>query len=329
MNKCQAVFFVAPNQVETQIEEIPVPQRGEVLVKTAVSAVSAGTELLLYRGLMPPDIALDETIEVLDGGMEYPLKYGYAATGQITACGDGVDPQWHGRFVFAFQPHQTHFCAPLTDLHPIPEGISPEDAVFLPNMETAVSFVMDGQPVIGEQVLVLGQGVVGLLTTALLSQFPLANLITVDGSEARRKWSAQMGANRSIDVGGTADIPPVDLCYELSGNPAALNSAIEHTIFSGRIVIGSWYGQKEARLNLGGRFHRQHLQLISSQVSHLHPQWGGRWDKGRRLNTAWDMIRKIRPSRLITHRFDIDQAPQLYSMLAAEGQTAVQTIFQY
>ncbi len=47
-----------------------------------------------------------------------------------------------------------------------------ETACFLPNMETAVNLVQDGAPVLGERVLVLGQGVVGLFTTALLSEFP-------------------------------------------------------------------------------------------------------------------------------------------------------------
>ena len=330
MEKCQAVYFVEPHWVEMRTEDCPAPQRGEVLVHTIVSAVSAGTELLLYRGLMPQDMALDETIEALDGGVSYPLKYGYAAVGRVAVCGEGVEAEvWHGRLVFAFQPHQSCFCAAVNDVHPIPEGISPEDAIFLPNMETAVSFVMDGQPVMGEQVLVLGQGVVGLLTTALLAQFPLASLVTVDGYSLRREWSAHMGATESVDVANCADLPKVDLCYELSGNPSALNTAIDQMVFSGRIVVGSWYGQKEARLNLGGAFHRQHLQLVSSQVSHLHPRWSGRWDKARRLDVAWQMIKKIQPSRLITHHVDIGEADTLYKLLVDDGGAAVQTVFKY
>ena len=190
--------------------------------------------------------------------------------------------------------------------------------------------MMDGMPVIGERVWVLGQGIVGLLTTAILSNYPLSDLTTIDGYELRREWSGRLGATRSFEPQSIpTDALEADLIYELSGNPQALNSGIEHVGFSGRVVIGSWYGQKEAKLNLGGKFHRSHAQLISSQVSHLNPQWHGRWDKQRRLDVAWQMIREIRPSRLITHRFGLDQAADLYKMLADEPGTAVQTIFTY
>lgn len=220
-----SLYFAGPGRVEMRQEPMPVAGVGQVLVKTAVSAVSAGTEMLLY------------------------------------------------------------FVADAAQVLPVPEGMSAETAVFLPNMETAVSFVMDGQPMIGEQVLVLGQGVVGLLTTALLAQFPLASLVAVDGYSLRREWAQQLRAHHSLDtslplLAGFA----ADLVYELSGNPAALDAAIEAMRYNGRILVGSWYGNKPTTLNLGGKFHRQHLQLISSQVSHIAPQWNGRWDKPRLFN---------------------------------------------
>ena len=54
-----------------------------------------------------------------------------------------------------------------------------------------------------------------------------------------------------------------DLIYELSGAPAALNDAIAAAAFDGRIVVGSWYGAKPATLDLGRRFHRGRVRLIS------------------------------------------------------------------
>ena len=112
-----------------------------------------------------------------------------------------------------------------------PDGISAEDAAFLPTMETAVNLVMDGQPSIGEQVSVFGQGVVGLLVTALLSDMPLASLVTVDQHERRRRESLALGATASLtpdDMGlmdalqGSRGYRGADLSFELSGNPAAL-----------------------------------------------------------------------------------------------------------
>src|SRR4030066_1204006 len=101
----QALYFTGPRQVAVQSETLPSPASGQVLVKTIISAISPGTELLVYRGLAPADLAKDETITALAGDFSFPLKYGYAAVGQVIELGRGVAPAWDGRLVFAFQPH--------------------------------------------------------------------------------------------------------------------------------------------------------------------------------------------------------------------------------
>jgi 2-desacetyl-2-hydroxyethyl bacteriochlorophyllide A dehydrogenase len=336
--KRQALYFSAPRQVEIREERLPPPGAGEATVATIVSGVSAGTEMLFYRDEVPAELAADETIAALSGPAGYPLQYGYAAVGRVVNLGAGVDKAWLGRLVFAFQPHQSHFVANTADLHPLPEGMDPETAVLLPNMETAVSLLMDGQPLIGERTAVFGQGVVGLLTTALLSHYPLASVTAVEPAANRQELARKLGATAVVNplspdsgaqikaaLGGAAD-----LCYELSGNPQALNMALEVTGFNGRVVIGSWYGRKEATLNLGGSFHRSHIRLISSQVSQINPRWRGRWTHERRLGWAWEMLRRLRPSFLITHKFDIGQAALAYELLdGAERETAVQVVLRY
>jgi threonine dehydrogenase-like Zn-dependent dehydrogenase len=192
---------------------------------------------------------------------------------------------------------------------------------------------MDGQPLIGEQVAVFGQGVVGLLTTALLARFPLARLVTLDRYELRRKKSLALGAQACLDPERTAwrkFLPDgADLTYELAGSPAALDQAIAVAGFCGRVVIGSWYGQKRAALNLDGRFHRSRIRLISSQVSSIAPEWTGRWSKARRFETAWQMIQQVKPAQLITHRFSIEQAAEAYALLDETPEQAIQVIFNY
>src|SRR5262245_8828627 len=184
-----------------QKEWLAPPARGQVLVQTVVSAISPGTELLIYRGQAPTDMPTDETITALSGTLTFPLRYGYAAVGRVIAVGSPAEQAWRGRLVFAFQPHASYFLSVPADLHLVPDSLSPEEAVFLPNMETAVNFLMDGQPLIGERVVVFGQGVVGLLTAALLVRLPLSRLITVDGYPFRRERSRELGAHASLDAG--------------------------------------------------------------------------------------------------------------------------------
>jgi 2-desacetyl-2-hydroxyethyl bacteriochlorophyllide A dehydrogenase len=338
----RVLYFTAPSQVTVQREGIAPPAPGQLLVQTVVSAISPGTELLIYRGQAPADMAADETIPALSGALTFPLKYGYAAVGRVTAVGSPAERAWQGRLVFAFQPHASHFLTTPTDLHPLPDGLSPEEAVFLPNMETAVNFLMDGRPLIGERVVVFGQGVVGLLTAALLVRLPLSRVITVDRYRLRRERSRELGVHASLDA-GTDDVLDrlhaglrvehgahgADLSYELSGNPLALDQAIAVTGFGGRVVIGSWYGQKRADLNLGGRFHRSRIRLISSQVSTIAPEWSARWDKGRRLRVAWEMLRHVRPAHLVTHRFPLEQAREAYALLDQRPGEAIQVLFTY
>ncbi len=338
----QALYFTGVRQVALKSETLPNPAFGQVLVKTIISAISPGTELLVYRGLAPTDLAKDETISALAGDFSFPLKYGYAAVGQVLKLGRGVAPGWEGRLVFAFHPHESHFLATPDELLELPVGLTPEAAVFFPNMETAVTFLLDGQPLMGEQVAVFGQGIVGLLLTALLSRLPLSSLVTLDLYPRRRLLSEDLGAHLSLDpsapdvlarlaagLQGGGPFPGADLCYEISGNPAALDQAIAATGFSGRVVIGSWYGLKRSDLNLGGRFHRSRVRLISSQVSSIAPEFTGRWNMTRRYHVTWQMLAQVQPARFITQRFPIAQAAQAYELLDRHPEDAIQVILTY
>ncbi len=280
---------------------------------------------------VPPDLATDSTIAALSGQARYPLRYGYACVGRVIDIGAQVDRAWRDRLVFSFQPHATHFVAGLDEVMPVPEAISAEHAALLPNMETAVNFLMDGAPLIGERVVVLGQGVVGLLTTALLARLPLAQLVTFDRFALRRELSSTFGAHETYDPDEAAARQQLDadLVYELTGAPAALNLAIALTAFSGRIVIGSWYGQKRAPLDLGGSFHRSRIRLISSQVSTLAPELTGRWTKARRLEVAWSMLAQVSVNQLITHRFAISDAAHAYALLDQHPDQSLQILFTY
>jgi threonine dehydrogenase-like Zn-dependent dehydrogenase len=220
--------------------------------------------------------------------------------------------------------------------------MAPETAVLLPLMETAVSFLMDAAPLIGEQVAVFGQGIVGLLTTALLAGYPLNSLVALDSWALRRSWALELGAGVVVDpaapqaaqelaaaLQGGRPYRGADLVFELSGNPQALNMAIAAAGFDGRILVGSWYGRKQAPLDLGGHFHRSQISVVSSQVSHIAPRLRGRFSKERRLQVAWEMLARHRPERLITHRFAIGDAAQAYALLHEQPETAVQVLIDY
>ena len=348
--KRKTIYFTAPRHVELREESLPAPGADEVLVETICSAISAGTEMLVYRGEFP---SLNESDDPLSNDLQFPCMYGYACVGRIRETGAQVDKGLRDRLVFGFHPHASSFIAQPASLIFPPSSASPsaETCAFLPNMETAVNLVQDAAPILGERVLVIGQGVVGLLTASLLKEFPLESLVTADCYELRRKASLEIGVNDSfepevIDPGDKTSNPDrnqrqtsrlgpayaqkkFDLTLELSGSPSALNDAIALTAFSGRIVIGSWYGKKRAEIDLGGAFHRSRIKLISSQVSTIAPELRGRWDKVRRFGVAWEALKRIGPHKWITHRFPIEEAARAYQLLDENPQETIQVVFEY
>ncbi|MBP7963607.1 MAG: zinc-binding alcohol dehydrogenase [Caldilineaceae bacterium] len=344
------VLFIGPRSIQIETTSQPQPAAGQLLVRTLISAISPGTEMLVYRDQFPADLPVDAAIPGMGERFAYPLQYGYAVVGEVMAAGVNADESWLGQRVFAFHPHEAFFCATPDQLIPVPDDIPTELAALLPNMETAVNLVLDAAPKLGETVIILGQGIVGLLTTALLARFPLQTLITLDAYPLRRALSEDLGAHHSLDPADPAwanlltapssppktdeaNPPGADLILELSGNPAALDQAIAWAGYAGRIVIGSWYGQKQASLNLGGGFHRKRLHLTSSQVSTLAPALTGRWTHLRRLDAAWDALRtladQINTDRLITHRFPIPHAADAYSLIDQQTGETVQVLIDY
>jgi 2-desacetyl-2-hydroxyethyl bacteriochlorophyllide A dehydrogenase len=336
----RSLRFTGQRSVEVRKRSIPEPDDGEVLVETTVSAISPGTELLVYRGKAPTGMEADETIDALAGDLSFPLSYGYAAVGRVVETGSDVRGEWRDRRVFGFNPHESHFVADPDDLVPVPDDRSDAEAAMLPNAETAVNLALDARPRVGERVAVFGQGLVGLLTTAVLADFPLSSLRTTDCYETRRAMSTALGADESVapvsgdavarlrgDEGDGAD--GVDLAVELSGDPAALDRAIDVTGFDGRVVVGSWYGTKRADLDLGGGFHRSRIELVSSQVSTLDPDLRGRWTSERRIETAWDRLDRIDVEPLITHRVPLEDADEAYRLLDEAPNEAIGVLLTY
>jgi 2-desacetyl-2-hydroxyethyl bacteriochlorophyllide A dehydrogenase len=341
MMRGQAVFHRAPHTVGVAETAVPHPEPGELLVRTRYSAISPGTETLVFRGAFPDGSSRDATLKSLSGEFRYPFRYGYSLVGEVVEVGSESDRPWLGRQVFAFHPHQDYAVVSVNECLPIPEGMPPERALFLPNLETALNLVLDTAPRVGERGMVFGQGVVGLLTTALLSQFPLAELMTADPIAPRRQRSLDLGAGLAIDpTKGREcavledclfhdDNDGLDFAIELSGQTEALNQAIAFTGFGGRIVVGSWYGRGGGMIELGGHFHRRRLRLISSQVSTVSPELTGRWSKHRRWKLALDWLDRIRPEQFITHRFSPDACQEAFELVASRQDGVLQVVFDY
>ncbi|ELZ34339.1 zinc-dependent alcohol dehydrogenase [Halorubrum distributum] len=334
-----ALYFTGPKTVEVREASVGPPDADELLVDTRASAISAGTELLVYRDQTPDGLPADETLDALDGDLSYPLQYGYAASGVVSEVGADVDPDWVGRSVFSFVPHQTSFRTTPDSVVALPPGTAPAVGSLLPSVETATNIVLDAAPRLGERVVVFGAGVIGLCVTRLLAAFPLESLVVVDPVERRRALAAAFGADRTTTPaalddgagggGSDAALDDADLAVELSGQPSALDDALGVVGYDARIVVGSWYGTKREPIGLGGRFHRDRIDIVSSQVSTISPELRGRWDRDRRMDAALERLDRIPADELITHRIPFERAAEAYQLLDSGTDETVQVILEY
>ena len=111
-------LITAPKKIEIRESTLPVLKKDEVLVETICSAISAGTEMLVYRGQFPH---LVDTHDNLSSDLNYPLAYGYGCVGRVVEVGKLVNSNWLNKVVFAFQPHSSHFIARTDSLILIPD----------------------------------------------------------------------------------------------------------------------------------------------------------------------------------------------------------------
>jgi 2-desacetyl-2-hydroxyethyl bacteriochlorophyllide A dehydrogenase len=329
------VWFPRQREVELREERLGRPGPGEIRVRAIASGLSHGTEMLVYRGQVPGDLELD--LPTLRGSYGFPIKFGYASVGRVADVGEGVAVPRVGELVFVHHPHQDEYVAPATLAYALPAGLPPELGVFLANLETAVNVVLDAHPRIGECAVVFGQGVVGLLVTQLLRLAGVERVLAVDPVERRRTLARELGAG--VVVSSEDDVLAAvrdatggrgaDLAIEASGNEQALNAAIACVAFQGTVIVCSWYGSKPVPLRLGDHFHRGRVRIASSQVSNLDPALQPRWDRGRRLGFARDLLMRLRLEPLISHRIPFERAADAYRLVDEHPDQTVQVVLTY
>ena len=307
------LLFVAPRQVELAPVDLPEPIPGRLLVRTRYSGISTGTELLGYRGLLDPELPLDERIGALGGTFSYPFPYGYSCVGEVEDSGGSVTP---GVLVFAFHPHQDRFVVDEDHVVVLPPGTDPRPATLLPYVETALQLSLDAGPVTAETVVVLGLGVVGVLT-ALLLQKAGATVLAADPSGDRRTLAASLGIRAFEPDDLASRVPPdgVPLVLELSGSPTTLAEALDLLAHEGTALVGSWYGRQLVELPLGAAFHRRRLTIRSSQVSTIPAALSGRWDVARRRRFAVALLGELPLAALATTEFGFEEAAAAYRAL--------------
>jgi len=310
----------APGHGEIVRADLAPRHADDVLIRTRYSAVSRGTESLIFRGEVPASQHEAMRAPFQEGQFPGPVKYGYVSVGEVVD-GPGQGPNdLTGRLVFCLFPHQDLYCVPADRVTRIPDDVPAGRAVLAANMETAVNVLWDARPAAGDRIVVIGAGVVGLLVAWLCRHTPGASVTVVDVNPSRDAIARELGLAFRTEAPRDAN---ADLVIHASGQPAGLASALTAAGIEGTIVEASWYGTRSVPLPLGEHFHSRRLTLRSSQVGRLPPDRVPRWDFQRRMMLALDLLRDPRLDSLITGESAFEDLPDVLAKLSSDPDGAL------
>lgn len=306
----EALWYTAPGRAEIRPEA---PGTGAVRVRTLYSAISRGTERLVFAGAVPESEHGRMRAPHMGGEFPFPVKYGYAAVGRV----EEGPQELLGRLVFALHPHQTVFTVPVHAVLPVPIAVPAERAVLAANMETALNAMWDARPGPADQVAVVGGGVVGVLVARLCARMPGTHVTLVDVAPGRADLARAFGFGFASPEAAPRDC---DLVVHASGSGAGLATALALAGDEATVLEMSWYGAREVAAPLGGAFHSRRLRLVSSQVGKVAPSHRARWSHRRRLAAALELLADPALDRLIAPPTPFRALPgRLAQILSPEG----------
>ena len=324
MNKTQARSFwiVEPGRGEIRSTPRSELNADEVRVRTLYTALSLGTERLIFRGGVPKSQYEAMRAPYQEGNFPGPLKYGYCNVGVVEEGPDDIK----GRTVFCLYPHQDTFVVSAVAVEPLPDALPPKRAVLAANMETAINGLWDAGSLMGCRIAVLGAGVVGCMMAVLASRIPGTDvhLLDIDPGKADVANKLNVAFATPDQHRGNADI-----VLEATGATEGLETALNLAGFEANVVVMSWYGDAKVPLSLGENFHSRRLKITSSQVSAVAPSHRARWSNRDRLKLALDILKDEIFDHLLTGTSRFEDLPETLAALSSDPSDTLCHIIGY
>jgi threonine dehydrogenase-like Zn-dependent dehydrogenase len=231
----------------------------------------------------------------------------------------------------------TELVAHRSQLHEVPAELDDDDAIMVEPLACALHAVIRNLPPPGAQVLVIGAGTVGLLVVAAIRHLgPRLRVISVAKWDHQQRLAAALGADvvtppasmlrtlrfetraRLLEprVGAPFLLGGVDVTFECTGEASGLSDAMRVTRPGGTVVMVGMPGQ--ASIDLAPAWHRE-LSLRGAYGYGTEPAASASGDPERTFVLALDVARKIRPGRLVSDAYPLDDYDQAIAHAAAAG----------
>jgi threonine dehydrogenase-like Zn-dependent dehydrogenase len=312
---------------ELRTVTVPSPGPDEVLVRTVSSAVSRGTETLVFQGRVPESQHAAMRAPFQEGDFPAPVKYGYLSVGVV----EQGPAHLRDRMVFCLHPHQTRYVVPADAVVLVPDGVPPERAVLAGTVETAVNALWDAAPLLGDRVAVVGAGMVGCCVARLLSRIPGVHVTLVDIDPSRAGVATALGVGFALaaDAGSGPGAGAHDLVVHTSATSEGLQLSLALLATEGQVVELSWYGDRAVTIGLGGSFHSGRLAIRASQVGAVSPARRSRRSPADRLGLALELLRDPAFDALVTGRSPFAELPTTMARLSDGSLPAICHLITY
>ena len=312
----QTFWVLGPGCGEIRTAPLPPAAPGDVLVRTLYTAVSRGTESVVFAGRVPSRLREVMRAPFQEGDFPGPVKYGYLNVGVVERGPEHLA----GRTVFCLYPHQTRYLAPASAVVPVPEDVPAGRAVLAGVMETAVNALWDAPPLVGDRVAVVGAGLVGCCVAAVLARFPGVRVQLLDVDPSRASVAAALGVEFTLPSSAAGNC---DLVVHASATSAGLATSLQLAAPEATVVELSWYGDRPVEVPLGEVFHPRRLVLRSSQVGSVAPARRDRRTKTERLALALELLAAPGLDSLVTGESDFADLPDVLPRLVSGDLPAI------
>jgi threonine dehydrogenase-like Zn-dependent dehydrogenase len=341
----------------------PVPRPdGPVLVRTLYSGVSAGTELTFLNGTNPAlHSSFDPELGLFRPGepaAAYPVtRLGYMEVARVEATAqDGSGPPV-GALVAMTYGHRTGYAAdPLRDrIVELPAELDPILGIYVAHMgpicangllHAAVELCGTdarslGDGVRGLRVVVVGGGVIGLLTALFATHHGAAEVVVLDPTPQRRAAAEQLGL-RAVDPDDgdpavalksrwrhSAGDRGADVVFQCRGRTASLALALRLLRPQGTVIDLAFYTDNGTPLQLGSEFHHNGLSIRCAQIGRVPRGTAHVWDRERLSVETISMLAQHGPAvrkHIITDIVPLDEGPRLLTDLAERRRHVIQAV---
>ena len=288
----KSFWIKGKNDSYIKSHNVSLPKKGEVLIETIYSGISYGTEKVVYTGSVPKSQLNLMRCPHQEGNFGTDVKYGYMNIGKVI---QGA-PKFKGKFVYTLYPHQTLYVLKESDISLIPKAIPSKRCLLTANMETVINAMWDTLPTCGDNIFILGGGIVGFLMAYVLKSIIGIDITLIDKDQSKSKYA------KLFNIKFMNELPKNDkanIIYECTGNPEVVNKLSNLVKEEATICILSWYGDKVSKINFGEDFLSKRIKFVFSQVSKVSHNRSKYWDNILRRELAIKLLNDKKLDKLI------------------------------